>query len=228
MSREELFAEVRADEMWVLGRLDGLRKKYNKQLKSKAYGHMSILGRTWYQTPNGNRVYTIVQKFFYDEKCKYADVSLVTLYEYDYGDKKRYLYPIYYRASNVFKHVIIFTDHAIDRMKQRLGKGILEVFEDICVKQDTACCFVKYDYNGADDEFMGRISDGVAFARIHKWGLIVSTIISTEQEYTNQLVIDAASRRDILDISKEQVDRHNDVFMTHKALVKSICKKQTA
>ena len=228
MTREEVFKEIEQDEIWLMERGGGLMKKYSKQLRDKRYEHLEILGMTTYTTPNNNKVHCVIQKYYADKSNKYAILALVSLYEYRCGDKLRYVYPIYhYGVRNKLKDLVIFSEHAVQRMNERLGKDMFEVFKDICTDQDTCVAFAKYDYNGRDDEMIGRISDGIAFACTHEWGVVVSTIISTRQKFDTQIEGEALSLRNMIEGSKELENIH-EWFLKNDKIYKEFCFKQRA
>lgn len=187
MTRDEVFREIQADDDWCAQRCIGLAKKYNKALKNKRIGHNSILGMVEYITPNHNKVHGIVQKVFVDDKQKYAIPAIVTIYEFVSSDgKRRHIYPLNYMDSNRLQSLIVFSDHAVQRLRERCGKSMMDLFVDLCVENESCMSFIYYDYNGKDDEHLSVIGDTILLAKDSEWGKTVTTILNKNQLYENQ------------------------------------------
>jgi hypothetical protein len=227
MTRDELFKELAQDETWIVERVFGLQKKYNKQLRNKNVKHLAVLGRTWYTTPNHNRVYCIIQKYIVDDKGKRSLPSVTSLYEYtDNSGVKRYLYTCFEGLR--MKFVLNFSAHAMSRMKERIGKDIFGVFEDICVKNDTTISIAPYTYNGNDDEFYTVIGgDIMAFIKYGDWGPCVTTIIAKEQEKVNQLENHAFLKKHINELANNVADMHTELTKNCK-IFKQYCTVKSA
>lgn len=220
MTKDELYNELAADRNWAVQRCYGLQKKYNKQLRNSKVPHLAVLGRTWYETPNHNKVYTIAQKYYVDEKCKRAIVSITSLFEWtDNKGIKRYIYPLN-SGSRMF--TLCFTAHSISRMKERIGKDIFGVFEDICTKNDTNISVSPYTYNVDEGEYQTVIGDNIAFMIKGDWGYIVKTVISKESEYLNQTKDKASLMKRHNELSMENskgiIDLFKDKALKHFAV----------
>ena len=218
MTKTELYKELIADEQWVLERAIGLTTKYNKQLRDKRVRHLAVLGRTWYETPNHNKVYTIAQKYIVDEKGKRSIVSITSLYQYtDNSGITRYIYPLF-GFDNYLKlnFVLTFSAHSVSRMKERIGKDIFGVFEDICTKNDTCISIRPYTFKCEYGDYCTVIGDNMAFIRYEPWGPWVTTMITKEQEYLNQLKQQAEIKKDNIELSKKLVDVHTNLCKNNK------------
>lgn len=189
MTSEELRKELLAEEKWVRGRIDGWRKKYHKKLKDKKVKENTLLGTSTYTTPRGNKVFVSVFKTYRDRNEKYADITFATLYSFWCGDRKRYLYPMNYPGTQTYKHSIVFSAHSVDRMKERLGMDITDVFVQNQKMMYGCTAFIMNDYNGKDDESYCDFGPCILLAKDHPWGVIVSTIIAKDQQHTNQQLL---------------------------------------
>ena len=196
MTSEELGKELISDDAWVKERMIGLKKKYHKQLKNRMVREGTFLGSSSYTTPLGNSVFVCLFKTYADYKEKFADISFATLYSYWHRDKRRYLYTMCYPGTQTYSHSIIFSAHSVERMKERLGMDITEVFVQHLKTFYGCTSFTPNDYNGKEDESYCDFGPCILLARDHPWGKIVSTVITKGQQHTNQQLMALASSRD--------------------------------
>lgn len=226
MTRDELRKELIADDEWVRERMDGLRKKYNKQLRNKRIRENSILGTTHYKTPRGNDVFVCLIKRSPDRKKKYAYIAFASLFSFRDGKKQKFVYPRNNPRTNTYKNAIVFSSHSVDRMKERLGMGITEVFVQH-IKMNYGCtAFMDYDYNGRSDELYCDFGPCILLAREHPWGKIVSTIITKDQQHANQKVLGAYSSRCANQLSVIGAQKRMKEFETDTGFYKQILTKQ--
>lgn len=211
MTRDEIFREIREDDEWVTLRCIGLRKKYNKALKNKRVKNHTLLGTVEYTTPRHNKVYCIVQKLYCDDKEKYAIPTIISLYEFTSSDgKRRYIYPLQYMQSNRIQSLIVFSDHAISRLRERCNKSMMDLFFDICFVNDSCMSWLKYDYNERDDEHFSVVGDTILLAKDSEWGVTVTTILNKNQLYENQEDMNDFLKRHIEGLKEYNKEKYED------------------
>ena len=226
MTSNELRRELIADEMWVRERMNGLRIKFQKKLKDKKVRENTLLGTSSYTTPLGNVVFVSCFKTYPDHKEKYADIAFASLYSYWHGNVKRYLYPMNFPGTQTYKHSIVFSAHSVERMKERLGMDMTDVFVENQKMLYGCTSFLKNDYNGKDDEFYCDFGPCILLAKHHPWGIIVSTIIAKDQQHTDQQLLALCSARHSNEIGLISARSNWQVFENGKAKYKRILTKQ--
>ena len=227
MTREEFRKEIIAEEQWVQERMFGLRKKYHKQLKDRRVRENAFLGTSTYKTPRGNEVFVCVFKTFMDRKEKYADIAIAALYSYWYGNKRRYIFPLNEPGTTNYKHSLVFSAHSVARMKERLGMDITEVFIQNQKMQFGCSSFLDYDRNGSG-EYYCDFGACILLAKDHPWGLIVSTAIAKEQQFTDQMPLGVRSSHNANILSLKGAKSTWQAFDAVKRHFKRICIKQAS
>ena len=208
MTKAELYKELTDDTDWLCGRLGGLAKKFNKALKNKRVADRAILEVVEYTTPNNNKVISVIQKVVI--KDKYATPTITSMFEYTTRNgMKRYIFPALDFDYDRIKYLLIFSAHAVSRMRDRLGMTIKDLLENICTINDTCTSVFKYDYNDNDNEYAVLLADCIGFAVPCDWGFMITTIINQDQEYENQTELADTMGEHIADLSKFLTETNN-------------------
>ena len=144
MSDNEIIKELKSIDAVLQSRGSGLLKKFGKKIKSKAYKHNDVLDVKEYEI-NGNRVLVCFQKMVITDKLSDLSTCYLVLTE-DYGafspNKDMW-------GNYSFYH---FTNHAIERLQERLGLTLKDFFvNEYAIKADGACQQIKYDGYGYDN-----------------------------------------------------------------------------
>ena len=187
MTAVEVLKELQIGDWFILGRTDGLRIKNNKKLKSKFVKHKEIMSVSTYVIPKtlNTAVVYAVKQYQTLRGGEYATMSLSYYYKTTYGT---FIMP--YFNNGVTVGYIEITSHAVDRMKQRLGKDFDAFFREDWVKRNDGVMSMKeYKYNGDENEYVAHVGDAFLLLENVCSGKkqIVKTVLSTGDLYASQL-----------------------------------------
>lgn len=185
MTKAELLKELREDFIYFNGRNNGWIAKYSKKLRDKRIPNHKVLAITPYTTPNGNRV----KVFIFKEKVGNVNI-LSRTYLFEVG--LRYLIP---NCDAVGKpqDVVIFTKHFQDRLFERTGNTLIESLiklresgaGSVCIKS-----YESYKEQGLEEGewYVANMNNALCLATTHKWGFILTTVITKRQESSKQKI----------------------------------------
>ena len=206
MTSEEVLKELKKDDQFVLGRLNGLLIKNNKKLRSKFVKHKDIMSVSTYVVPETqDTVVVYATKNISTLKGRdYSSMILSSYYKTCYGT---YIIPFFKKSVPV--GYVEYTHHSIDRMKMRLGKDFDAFFrEDWIKRNNSAMAYVDYGYNGDENERVAHVGD--AFLIVACDGdkrSIVKTILSTADLHSHQLQNKLNSMKKVDRLNEIMVDR---------------------
>ena len=170
-------------------RFPGYMKMFARELKSKAYKHNDVLGVKEYVI-NGNKVIVCFQKFVITNKLSNLWVTHIVVTE----DNGAFITYENERGDIFFNH---FTNHAIDRMRERTGLTLKDFFvNEFVIKADTTLDFLKYGEYGYDDSTY-IVSIGRCFFIVCKCDnkIEVVTALDKDNLYSNQMRLYIDSKR---------------------------------
>ena len=218
MSDNEIIKELKSIDAVLQSRGSGLLKKFGKKIKSKAYKHNDVLDLKEYEI-NGNRVLVCFQKMVITDKLSDLSTCYLVLTE-DYGafspNKDMW-------GNYSFYH---FTNHAIERLQERLGLTLKDFFvNEYAIKADGACQQIKYDGYGYDDSTY-IIAVGRCFFIVCERdnNIVFKTVLDRDSIHKNQLMLYVDSKRiaekntDIMyemtaeSVKRMGVKKTNDIF----------------
>ena len=188
MSDGEIIKELKSIDAVLQSRGSGLLKKFGKKLKSKAYKHNDVLEVKEYEI-NGNRVLVCFQKMVITDKLSDLSTCYLVLTE-DYGafSPNKDIWENY-----SFYH---FTNHAIERLQERLGLTIKDFFvNEYAIKADGVCQPIKYDGYGYDDSTY-IIAVGRCFFIVCERdnNIVFKTVLDRDSIHKNQLMLYVTSK----------------------------------
>lgn len=188
MSDSEIIKELKSIDAIIKSRISGYLKKFGMKLKSKAYKNNDILGVEEYEI-NDNRVLVCFQKLVFTDKLSDLGISHIVITK----DNGAFLSNKSVQGNFFFHH---FTNHAIDRMWQRLGLTVEDFFvNEFVIEADTTFHLTKYDKYGYDD-YTYIMSIGRCFFIVCQYNnkIVVKTSLDRDSLYANQmrLCIDSA------------------------------------
>lgn len=196
MTPSEVIRELQMNHSYLRDRMDGLGIKNSKKLKNKFIKDNEIMSRSTYVIPatKDTMVVFAIKHIQVLKGKEYATMIVRSYYKTCYNT---YIVP----AINSFTDRVLgymeFSTHSVDRMRERLGKDFDTFFREDYAKNNGIVKTIEYHYNGDDNERVAHIGDALAFIDYreseHKY--TVKTIVSTEQLYTNQLMIKMNSKR---------------------------------
>lgn len=189
MTDSEIVKELKSIEDTLNSRRKGYWKKFGKELKSKAYKHCDVLGEGKYVI-NGNKVLVCFQKLALTDKL----CDLATNYIIITEDNGAFLSFRNKYGRFAFHH---FTNHAIDRMWQRMGLTVRDFFvNEFVIKADTAHHLTKYDGYGYDDStYVMSIGRCFFIVCIEGNRIVVKTTLDSNSIYANQMMLYEDSMR---------------------------------
>ena len=218
MSDNDIIKELKTIDVVLQSRGSGLLKKFGKKLKSKAYKHNDVLEVKEYEI-NGNRVLVCFQKMVITDKLSDLSTCYLVLTE-DYGafSPNKDIWGNY-----SFYHI---TNHAIERLQERLGLTIKDFFvNEYAIKADGVCQPIKYDGYGYDDSTY-IIAVGRCFFIVCERdnNIVFKTVLDRDSIHKNQLMLYVDSKRiaekntDIMyemtadDAKRMGLKKTNDIF----------------
>lgn len=179
MTRDELMKELSSDKEWVSERLNGVVKKYNRQLKSNRL--QGIFHNSWYTTPNHNRVCV-----YY---VKNGDLIGFMAYWRIIGDdgKVRYISISIQCMTQRLINCYLFTNHFLKRLKEREGKDYDTWFRERIETNNISIEPTDYTYNGDSKQCYAVINGSMVFGiYTDSFDVVFTTLINREQERGNQ------------------------------------------
>lgn len=198
MTFDEINRELSADIKWMHGRLNGWMKKYRKQLRSKHIPNGNVLAITPYSTPNKNKAWAILQKRHINYS-NYNEITFQVLFE-DEQTGRFFYHTIGEKKNDVF---IIFTKHALDRLKERGNMNVFELLIQFSKTQNGAWHIEEYNYNNEEDVYFLSMGDGVFIVVENGSNLICKTYLHKSNEFSNQLELHIKSRKKALEYSEK-------------------------
>lgn len=188
MSDKEILKELKSIDVILKSRISGHLKKFEKQLKSKAYKHNDVLEVREYVI-NWNRVLVCFQKLVHTDKLSSLAISHIVLTE-DNGAFLSFMN----ERGNYFFH---FTKHAIDRLWERTGLTLKDFFvNEFAIKAETTYHLTKSGEYGYDDSTY-IMSIGRCFFVVCTEGdkIVVKTTLDRDNLYANQMELYVDSKR---------------------------------
>lgn len=188
MSNSEIIKELKSIEDNLNSRRKGYWTKFRKELKSKAYKHCDVLGVSNYVI-NGNKVIVCFQKLSLTKKLCDLAINYIVLTE----DNGAFL-----SFKNQYEHFAFhhFTNHAIERMWQRMGLTVKDFFiNEYVIKADTTHHLTKYDEYGYDDStYIMSIGRCFFIVGIDGDKIIVKTALDSDNIYADQVMLYSDSK----------------------------------
>ena len=188
MSDGEIIKELKFIEEVIGSRYSGYWKKFAKKLKSKVYKHNDVLGVQEYVI-NWNKVLVCFQKMVITDKLSDLSFCYIVITE-DNGafspNKDMW-------GNYSFYH---FTNHAIERLQERLGLTIKDFFvNEYAIKADGVCQPIKYDGYGYDDSTY-IIAVGRCFFIVCERdnNIVFKTVLDRDSIHKNQLMLYVTSK----------------------------------
>ena len=188
MSDKEILKELKSIDVILKSRISGHLKKFEKQLKSKAYKHNDVLEVREYVI-NWNKVLVCFQKLVHTDKLSSLSISHIVVTE----DSGAFLLFEGERGSFFFHH---FTNHAINRMRERTGLTLKDFFvNEYVIKADTTHHLTKYDEYGYDDStYIMSIGRCFFIVCIDGNKIVVKTTLDSDSIYANQMMLYSDSK----------------------------------
>jgi hypothetical protein len=188
MSDGEIIKELKFIEEVIGSRYSGYWKKFAKKLKSKVYKHKDVLGVGEYKI-NENKVLICFQKIVTTDELPYLWITHIVITE----DNGAFL-----SFKNQYEHFAFhhFTNHAIERMWQRMGLTVKDFFiNEYVIKADTTHHLTKYDEYGYDDStYIMSIGRCFFIVGIDGDKIIVKTALDSDNIYENQMMLYSDSK----------------------------------
>lgn len=189
MSDNEIRKELKSINAIIKNRYSGYMMMFAKELKNKAYKHNDVLGVKEYMV-NGNRVLVCFQKFVATNKLSNLWVTHIVVTE----DNGAFITYENERGNIFFNH---FTNHAIDRIRERTGLTLKDFFvNELVIKADTTFNYIKYEEYGYDDSTY-IVAIGRCFFIVSKCEnkVEVKTTLDKDDLYSNQMRLYIDSKR---------------------------------
>ncbi len=188
MPNMAIIKELKSIDDIILSRCSGYMKKFAKKLKSNAYKHNDVLDVREYEI-NGNKVLVCFQKLVFTDKLSDLGVSKMVITE----DNGAFIPSTDELGNFTFCHI---TNHAIDRMWQRMGLTVKDFFiNEYVIKADTAHHLSKYDEYGYDDStYIMSIGRCFFIVCIDGNKIVVKTTLDSDSIYANQMMLYSDSK----------------------------------
>ena len=189
MAKQELLRELNQDVDWVYERSYGIREKYRKVIKKVT--DRKILGTVKYTTPKKNKVQVTWVVYRMNK-----DIVLSPVILFCCPTPRGYQYINLISNTNGSVQIpIIYTSHAIDRLKERSSLTLLDVIS-IGERASYGRCYIR-DYVYEDKQAKALVVDGYGMFILveQEWGLYAVTYIDKDHqgEVQNQISDDYAS-----------------------------------
>lgn len=205
MSDSEILKELKTIDTILKSRISGYLKKFEKKLKSNAYKHNDVLEVREYVI-NWNKVLVCFQKLVHTDKLSSLSISHIVVTE----DSGAFLLFEGERGSFFFHH---FTNHAINRMRERTGLTLKDFFvNEFVIKAETTYHLSKYEKYGYDDSTY-IMTIGRCFFIVFTDGnkIVVKTTLDKDDIYANQQVLYIDSKRGAMEFADKVYE--NSVYM---------------
>ena len=200
MTDNEIVKELQFIEDILMSRLEEYCEKFERKLKSVAYGHNAILDMQE-DVINGNKVIICFQKLAYTDQLYDLRVSKLVLTE-------NYAFLSVRNESGDFFY-IRFTYHASGRMCERSGMMIKDFFLNEFVRKAGASLFlIKYEEHGKTDfTYIMTIGECHFIVEIHGNRIDVVTELDWDKLYLNQMKLFLDSKTSAQKIVNKTYDR---------------------
>ena len=200
MTDNEIVKELQFIEDILMSRLEEYCEKFERKLKSVAYGHNAILDMQE-DVINGNKVIICFQKLAYTDQLYDLRVSKLVLTE-------NYAFLSVRNESGDFFY-IRFTYHASGRMCERSGMMIKDFFLNEFVRKAGASLFLmKYEEHGKTDfTYIMTIGECHFIVEIHGNRIDVVTDLDWDRLYLNQMKLFLDSKTSAQKIVNKTYDR---------------------
>lgn len=200
MTDNEIVKELQFIEDILMSRLEEYCEKFERKLKSVAYGHNAILDMQE-DVINGNKVIICFQKLAYTDQLYDLRVSKLVLTE-------NYAFLSVRNESGDFFY-IRFTYHASGRMCERSGMMIKDFFLNEFVRKAGASLFlIKYEEHGKTDfTYIMTIGECHFIVEIHGNRIDVVTDLDWDRLYLNQMKLFLDSKTSAQKIVNKTYDR---------------------
>ena len=214
MTDNEIIKELGFIEDILVSRLEEYCEKFERQLKSVAYGHNAVLGMQE-DVIKGNKVIICFQKLVYADQLYDLRVSKLVLTE-------NYAFLSVRDDSGDFFY-IRFTYHASGRMCERSGMMITDFFVNEFVGRAGASLFlIKYEEHGKTDfTYIMTIGECYFIVEIHGNRIDVVTDLDWGILHQNQMTLFLDSKTSAEKIVDKTYDRD-------AAILKGIGLKKTS
>ena len=188
MTDNEIVKELQFIEDILMSRLEEYCEKFERKLKSAAYGHNAVLDMQE-DVINGNKVIICFQKLVYADQLYDLRVSKLVLTE-------NYAFLSVRDDSGDFFY-IRFTYHASGRMCERSGMMIKDFFVNEFVGKAGASMFlIKYEEHGKTDfTYIMTIGECYFIVEIHGNRIDVVTDLEWDMLHPNQMALYVNSKR---------------------------------
>ena len=189
MSDKEILKELKSIDVVLKSRISGHLKKFEKQLKSKAYKHNDVLEVREYVI-NWNKVLVCFQKLVHTDKLSSLSISHIVVTE----DSGAFLLFEGERGSFFFHH---FTNHAINRMRERTGLTLKDFFvNEFVIKAETTYHLSKYEKYGYDDStYIMTIGRCFFIVCERDNNIVFKTVLDRDSIHKNQLMLYVTSKK---------------------------------
>lgn len=180
MTKDELFKELHTEGMWIDSLRDGIAIKYKKRLNPKtATDGRTLLGITTYTTPRKNKVHIAWVRV---KTGKFVTIQSIHYYEYtNQNGKRQYINPCYDSFGVRPKLVVVYTAHAMSRLRERAGLSLQDL---LYYKADDDGFTVNYagvyEYKGKKSTMFNFGDKGMFITEKCKWGEIAVTFVNYE------------------------------------------------
>lgn len=200
MTDNEIVKELQFIEDILMSRLEEYCEKFERKLKSAAYGHNAVLDMQE-DVINGNKVIICFQKLVYADQLYDLRVSKLVLTE-------NYAFLSVRDDSGDFFY-IRFTYHASGRMCERSGMMIKDFFVNEFVGKAGASMFlIKYEEHGKTDfTYIMTIGECYFIVEIHGNRIDVVTDLDWDRLYQNQMKLFLDSKTSAEKIVNKTYDR---------------------
>ena len=201
MTDNEIIKELGFIEDILVSRLEEYCEKFERQLKSVAYGHNAVLGMQE-DVIKGNKVIICFQKLVYTDQLYDLRVSKLVLTEDNYA-----LLSVRDDSGDLF--YIRFTYHASGRMGERSGMMIKDFFVNEFVGKAGASLFlIKYEEHGKTDfTYIMTIGECHFIVEIHGNRIDVVTELDWDSLYLNQMTLFLNSKKSAENIANKTYDK---------------------
>ena len=183
MTKQELLHELNQDTDWVRERAYGISIKYEKVIKKVT--DRKILGFVNYTTPKHNKVLVAWTTYYISGSHIIAPVTFFCC-----PTNRGYQYiNLVADTRGTIQIPIIYTSHAMDRLKERSNLTIQDVIR-IGEKQSYGRCFLRdYEYEGRQSKALVLEGHGMFIMVEQEWGLYAVTYIDKDRqgEVQNQI-----------------------------------------
>ena len=180
MTKAELLRELSNEMQYIGGMVEGINKKYVKQLRVPKSG---ILGITRYVSPRKNVIHCVWRKNWTGKFCSIGSTVFI---EYtDADNHHNYIMPNFNHGGICVVSCTIFTGHSITRIKERAGLDFKQFLE----YGETFRFFFSvesYEYKGKTVSATAFGDKGLLICEKGEWGTMIKTFVSTEMLGKNQ------------------------------------------